>query len=178
MDKSHLQEEQNLARMMQAPKRDGRAQFSELQWKASKREFWSLVGQHMGNSPKLLVNVGCGYDSGACQFQAAGHTCIHFDMVADMLVALQETAGAISCVAGDANSLPLKKGVFDVLVSVDVIHHEQERVLGLLESFRDLLKPGGACFSKTRTHGVCFRCTSPYSFPSLFIGAFAPAITV
>jgi len=146
MDTDHLREEENLAKVMKRPRLSRKDQFSLDQWKASKQEFWRIVGNNIGVAPKSFVNIGCGYDSYSSDFEKAGYVFVNFDIVYDMLYALQEGLGARSCVAGDLNSLPFKKNSFDYVVCIDVIHHESDKIPILLESFRDLLKPGGILF--------------------------------
>lgn len=63
-----------------------------------------------------------------------------------MLYTLQRDFGATSCVAGSLDSLPFRKMSFDYIVSIDVVHHESHKLLVLLESFANLLKPGGLLF--------------------------------
>jgi len=141
----HLHEEEDLARMMKR-RPIPEEQFSLLQWQKSKQEFWSVVRANIETPPKLFVNIGCGYDASFREFEQQGHTFVNFDVTYDMLSSLRRDFGGRSCVAGDVNCLPFKKGTFDYVVSIDLIHHESGKLLALLESFRDLLKPGGILF--------------------------------
>lgn len=146
MNIDHLRGEENLAKMMKRPRLSKKDKFSLAQWEISKQEFWEMVGSNIDVAPKSFINIGCGYDSYFSSFEKAGYVFINFDIVYDMLYALQESLGARSCVAGDLNSLPFKKNSFDYVVCIDVIHHESDKIPILLESFRDLLKPGGILF--------------------------------
>jgi SAM-dependent methyltransferase len=143
---AHLLEEESLAQMMESRPASREEQFRRSQWSHSKQEFWAMVSTRIETPPRSLVNIGCGFDSSAVQLEQQGYDVVHFDMVHRMLDTLQTDRGARSCVAGDATRLPLKKSAFDYVVSVDLIHHESEAVPALLESFRDLLKPGGSLF--------------------------------
>ena len=71
---------------------------------------------------------------------------INFDLVYKMLSSLKDEYGAKFCVAGDINRLPFKKASFDYVISIDVIHHENENLKSLIKSFADLLKVGGTLF--------------------------------
>jgi len=146
MDFAHMREEENLAGMMKSPRLNAKERFSAHQWDISKREFWSIVHRFAPPSPQAYINIGCGFDDRFRDLELQGNTFINFDMIYDMLFDLQQRAGAKSCVAGDLNNLPFKKGTFDYVVSIDVIHHENENLPQLLQSFRDLLKPGGRQF--------------------------------
>ncbi|MCX5800972.1 MAG: methyltransferase domain-containing protein [Candidatus Eisenbacteria bacterium] len=146
MSIDHLQEEENLSRMMKSQRLNPKEQFSSLQWNNSKQEFWSMVSANIQAPPKLFITIGCGYDSSFVKFEQQGYTFVNFDIVYDILDTLQRDCGAKSCVGGDVNKLPFKKNNFDYVISIDLIHHESERVFTLLESFRNLLKPGGILF--------------------------------
>ena len=146
IDVEHLREEEDLAKMMKRPLLSPKDQFSSVQWKNSKQEFWGMVRNNVEAAPKSFVNIGCGYDSYFSQFKRENDTFVNFDLVYDMLYTLQREFGGSSCVAGDINSLPFKKNSFDYVVCIDVIHHESENLIFLIESFRNLLKPGGLLF--------------------------------
>jgi uncharacterized protein YbaR (Trm112 family)/SAM-dependent methyltransferase len=143
----HLDEEQNLALMMRSREQLPEEQFNLGQWSLSKREFWAMVRSVAADSPpKRFVNIGCGFDPSCAEFEKLGHTFVNLDLVYDMLAHLRRDCGAASCVNGDVNRIPLKTGAFDYAVSIDLIHHECERLPELLGSFRDLLKPKGILF--------------------------------
>lgn len=139
----HFEEERNLAEMMKSRELVPEEQFNLGQWALSKREFFSMVRSVVTGTDKKFVNIGCGFDPSFTEFEEAGHTFVNMDLVYDMLADLRQDFGAKSCVNGDVNSIPLKAEAFDYVISIDVIHHECERLPELLGSFRDLLKPGG-----------------------------------
>jgi len=142
----HFEEEQHLAQMMKSRETLPEEQFNLNQWALSKHEFWTMVRSVVTGTDKKFVNIGCGFDPSFTTFEQQGHTFVNMDLVFDMLSDLRQDLGAKSCVNGDVNSLPLKAGAFDYVISIDVIHHECERLPELLGSFRDLLKPGGTLF--------------------------------
>ncbi|MFA4981317.1 MAG: class I SAM-dependent methyltransferase [Candidatus Omnitrophota bacterium] len=144
-DKSHLIEEENLARMMTFGF-NKKEEFSRTQWKNSKVEFWNMVRQNIGPAPKAIVNIGCGYDTNFTDFENKGYFFVNFDMVYSMLHYLKTNSAAKNCVAGDILFLPFKKNAFDYVVCVDVVHHESNKLEYLLKSIRGLLKPGGILF--------------------------------
>jgi SAM-dependent methyltransferase len=146
MDFEHLREEENLAKMMKRKKLKPKDLFSSKQWEYSKKEFWQMVQNSIGSNAKIIVNIGCGYDKYFSLFQQKDHIFINFDIVYNMLIQLKSDYNAKACVAGDIGSLPFKKGLFDCIVCIDVIHHECDELLRLFESFKDLLKPGGILF--------------------------------
>jgi hypothetical protein len=142
----HFEEEQHLAQMMKSREQLPEEQFNLNQWTLSKREFFAMVRSVATGQQKKFVNIGCGFDPSFAEFEEQGHTFVNMDLVFDMLANLQKDLGAKSCVNGDVNSMPLKAGAFDYVISIDVIHHECERLPELLGSFRDLLKPKGTLF--------------------------------
>jgi len=146
MDLEHLREEEDLAKMMKRPMLSRKDQFSSVQWKNSKREFWGMVRDNIEAAPRSFVNIGCGYDDYFSQFEREDYTFVNFDIVYDMVYTLQRDFGGRSCVAGDISRLPFKKNSFDYVACTDVIHHESDNLPGLLESFRNLLKPKGLLF--------------------------------
>jgi SAM-dependent methyltransferase len=145
-DFEHMREEENLAKMMVAPRLNAKERFSAEQWALSKDEFWSIVDRSAQRGGQSFINLGCGYDERFQRIQEQGNTFVNFDMIYDMLHGLQTKASAKSCVGGDINHLPFKKGSFDFAISIDLIHHESNDLPRLLQSFRDLLKPGGTLF--------------------------------
>lgn len=145
-DIHRLHEEEELADMMKRTKLSNAEQFSLSQWQISKIEFWNVVSNVVDSTHKTFINLGCGYDDSFCRFEQQGCTFINFDIVYNMLYSLKQKCGARFCVAGDVNHLPLKKGTFDCVISIDVIHHMSERIPMLLKSFKGLLHPGGMLF--------------------------------
>jgi SAM-dependent methyltransferase len=146
MDAGHLRDEEHLACMMRKEPSTPKQEFILSQWRFSKQEFWGMVKDNVSPPPKSLLNVGSGDDRNFRQFEKAGYIFVNFDIVYNMLHALQKDFGAKSCVAGEIGSLPFKKNAFDYVVSVDVIHHEKDDVRVPLRSLRDVLKPGGRLF--------------------------------
>jgi SAM-dependent methyltransferase len=148
IDLEHLCAEERLAQMMlqSSQSLSGYDQFVAKQWRASKREFWSMVRSNLAPSPRTIVNLGCGYDSRFRHVERAGYSLVNFDIVYDMVHHLKEKHGAKMCVVGDIKNPPLKKNFFDYVISIDVIHHEYNNLNNLLSNFKDLLKPGGLLF--------------------------------
>jgi SAM-dependent methyltransferase len=165
MDLQHLREEQALAKMMKQPRLSRKDRFSSLQWEKSKREFWDMVRRHVEPPPKSFVNIGCGYDASFREFQQDGYAFVNFDLVYDMLYDLRETHGARCCVVGDLNRLPFKRHSFDYVASIDVIHHESDKLSVVLESFTTLLKPGGSLFLEDLNAWGLYQCAKSLFLP-------------
>lgn len=145
IDMEHLEEEESLATKMKNREVISEEEFNLKQWSVSKKDFWDVVDKNLPTSPGLFVNIGCGYDSSFSKLEKRGHTFINFDMVSDMLESLQNDFGGKLGIAGDVNKMPFKREIFDVAISIDLIHHEneQDKLFTLLGSFHKLLKPGG-----------------------------------
>lgn len=170
MNLDHLKGEEELAKMIKSPRLSSKAQFSSSQWTLSKLEFWSMVEDHIKPPPGLFINIGCGYNKRFSQFEQLGHTFINFDIIFDMLLTLQSESGAKSCVAGDVNRLPFRKGIFDYVVCIDLIHHESKNLLPLLRSFRELLKPGGTLFLEDPNAWGMFQMAKSIFLPRFLYG--------
>jgi SAM-dependent methyltransferase len=146
MDFAHLQEEEKLAKMMKRPRLSPKEQFSAIQWESSKEEFWRMIQKNIKTIPKTIINIGCGYDAHFKEFEQSGYLFVNFDLIYEILYTQQQDFGAKACVAGDITSLPFKKNSFDYVICIDVIHHENNKLLHILKSFWDLIKPGGSLF--------------------------------
>jgi SAM-dependent methyltransferase len=146
VDIEHLRTEESLTRAMNSRPAGKEAEFNLSQWRLSKDEFWEMVSRKLAPPPGAIINVGCGYDSRFRQFEQSGYTFVNFDMVHAKLEKLSRDLQSKSCVAGDIGRLPFKPAAFDYVVCIDVIHHESEKSLEILTSFRDLLRPGGLLF--------------------------------
>lgn len=146
LDIAHLREETLLAEMMQQSQTSTRAEFNASQWAQAKEDFWHMVERQIGEPPRKMLYVGCGYDPGFQRFQNAGHLFINLDLIMDMLDTLKNQYQANACIAGDMNALPFQKGVLDAVIVIDVIHHETDRLKPILQSFSQLLKPRGHIF--------------------------------
>ncbi|MDZ7859518.1 MAG: methyltransferase domain-containing protein [Candidatus Krumholzibacteriota bacterium] len=146
IDEEHLQEEESLADIMKRTHHNKKDQFISTQWDESKKEFWGMVKNNVVGNNKVLINIGCGYDSNYIDHEKERNIFVNFDLVFKMLNFLQNEYGAKSCVAGDINKLPFKKASFDYVISIDVIHHESDNLKSMIKSFADLLKPGGTLF--------------------------------
>ncbi len=132
--------------MMRVPPSGAAAELSAREWDRSKVEFWTMVKDRIDQRAQTVLYAGCGYDSRSREIQKHDRLVVNFDIVFEMLEAQKNRFGADACVSGDILRLPFKKGVFDAIVCIDVLHHESDNLLALLTSFRDLLRPGGRLF--------------------------------
>jgi len=147
MDKSHMEEEENLGDIMKDPAGGMGENFSREQWKISKEEFWNRAKEQCdGITTGNFINIGCGIDIGFLELNREGRTLVGFDLMPDLLKFLREKHGLNNVVAGTAHSLPFHKDSFDCLCSIDLIHHEWENIHNLLHSFQKILKQGGRLF--------------------------------
>src|SRR4030066_1840627 len=119
-----LWSDETLAKKMRMPRINLKDKFSSEQWNDSKKEFWGVIRDNIEETPKTIVNIGCGYDANFKEFEQSGYLFVNFDLVYEMLYTQQQNFGAKTCVAGDITSLPFKKNSFDYVVCVDVLHNE------------------------------------------------------
>lgn len=146
MDTEHLDEEEELADMMLRTPVERKDIFSRQQWDRSKEEFWAMVKSNIQGENKSIINIGCGFDFRFKDYESAGHTFVNFDLVSRILCFLKDNHGAKSCVGGDIDKLPFRKGSFDYAISIDVIHHEIDNLEETLGYFSNLLKANGTLF--------------------------------
>jgi SAM-dependent methyltransferase len=111
-----------------------------------------------GSSPRQLVlEVGCGtgnYLIALCQ--TTGWSGMGIDPSAQMLAVAQARVPTIPFRQGRAERLPVLDAEFDLIFSVDVIHHVQDRLSYFAEAFR-ALRPGGTICTVTDSDEVIRR---------------------
>lgn len=97
-----------------------------------------------GLSPaSQVLEVGCGTGNYTrALIEVAGCSCWGIDPSEKMLAAAREQAPQAGLQSGRAEQLPFDDGRFDLVFSVDVIHHVTNRGAYFREAFR-VLKPGG-----------------------------------
>jgi SAM-dependent methyltransferase len=90
-----------------------------------------------------VLEVGCGSANYLTAIQrASGCDAWGIDPSAEMLARAREKAAPLHLEQGRAESLPLPNDAFDLVFTVDVIHHIGDRVAYFREAAR-VLKPGG-----------------------------------
>ena len=93
-------------------------------------------------SIKSVLEVGCGQGTDALLVSKYAENVVAIDIsrnalrVAKMLSAMDNSSKKISFVAADAEHLPFREGVFDVVFCKDLLHHVPEPVLTLSEMRR------------------------------------------
>lgn len=93
-----------------------------------------------------LLEVGCGTDNcvkAICEL--TGCECVGVDPSPEMLARLRERVASVRSLQGRAEELPLGAREFDLVYSVDVIHHVEDRDAAYLEAFRVLPPEGIVC---------------------------------
>ncbi|MBU0545779.1 class I SAM-dependent methyltransferase [Patescibacteria group bacterium] len=147
-NKEHIAEETKLAVMMKRRPSSQKDAFSLNQWKKSKQEFWHIVKKNIKDrkDSENIINIGCGYDDQSQTFEKSGHTFVNFDLLYEMLLESKNIHNGRNYIAGDVNHLPFQKEKFGIAICIDLIHHEYNRVPQLLESFSQIIKPGGVLF--------------------------------
>ncbi len=127
----------------------------------------SLVSGGRCGPDSSILEVGCGtgnYIAGI-QSMVPGSRCFGVDPSAEMLERAQEQSSTISFHQGRAEDLDLPSGAFDLIFSVDVIHHVQDHAAYYRAAAR-LLKPGGYICTVTDSEWVIKnRCPLTRFFP-------------
>jgi SAM-dependent methyltransferase len=90
-----------------------------------------------------VLEVGCGTGNYAAALaEMTSVRCSGLDPSPRMLEAARQKSAAAAWHQGSAESLPFSSGAFDLVYSVDVIHHVQDRRAFFAEAFRVLAKGG------------------------------------
>jgi ubiquinone/menaquinone biosynthesis C-methylase UbiE len=96
-----------------------------------------------------VLEVGCGTGNYIrVLFSQTGCAAWGIDPSPEMLAQAQQPSGGPQLLCGRAEALPAPSQTFDLLFSVDVIHHIQDRPRYLAEAYR-ALRPGGALCTVT-----------------------------
>ncbi|MGE5561160.1 MAG: class I SAM-dependent methyltransferase [Chloroflexota bacterium] len=116
----------------------------------------SLLRSIKGTQTRVL-EVGCGTANYlAALAEIAGCGCAGIDPSEEMLARARDKAVPMALTLGRAEQLPFAGGSFDVVFSVDVIHHVQDRAQYYREAFR-VLSPGGVVCTVTDSEWVIRR---------------------
>lgn len=93
---------------------------------------------------QALLEIGCGSGNYLTALQAGGATCVGLDPAAAMLAeARRQTATALVQARGEV--LPFAAASFDLIYSVDVVHHLPAPVTCFREARRVLRRGGALC---------------------------------
>ncbi len=146
IDREHIEEEEKLGDLMKDLPPEEKNAASEIEWERSKDEFWAEVAGALGGGvEKTIINVGCGIDRRFLDL-APGSRLVAFDLMLHLLELLRDEHGSGMNVAGAVQALPFRKGSFDCVCCIDLVHHEPDDLETIVESFHSILKPGGLLF--------------------------------
>ena len=102
-----------------------------------------LLEKSQISSASRVLEVGCGTGNYAVAIQeATACTCVGIDPSGEMLAKARERSSPVQFEAGQAETLAFPEAFFDLLFSVDVIHHVSDRAAFFRNAFR-VLKPNG-----------------------------------
>ena len=110
------------------------------------RELLQESGIHGGSN---VLEVGCGTGNYIAAVESSiGCSCWGIDPSSEMLAEASERPGSVTFRVGTAQRLEFSTGVFDLVFSVDVIHH-LENITAYFREVRRVLKRGGRCLLYT-----------------------------
>ena len=125
---------------------------------------WVIEFCNSHSLPRVL-EVGCGTGNYVISLAAATSArCSGLEPSGQMLHAARQRATTVSWCQGSAESLPFSDGTFDLLYSVDVIHHVQGREALLREGFR-VLAGGGWLVTVTDSEQIIRQRILSHYFP-------------
>ena len=115
-----------------------------------------IDGAEIGSSSRVL-EIGCGTGNyiGTIR-QATGATCWGIDPSVEMLATASDRHPDLIVDIGSAEEIPFAAGTFDLVYSVDVIHHVDDLSAACGEAKR-VLKPGGLICTVTDSIDVIRR---------------------
>ena len=115
------------------------------------RDLLAESGIHGGSS---VLEVGCGTGNYIAAVESAiGCSCWGIDPASEMLAEARERPGSVTFQAGRAARLEFSAGVFDLVFSVDVIHH-LENITAYFQEVQRVLKPGGRACTVTDSEWI------------------------
>lgn len=101
-----------------------------------------------------VLEVGCGTGNYIVALKSAtGCICAGLDPSAGMLSKAKARSVSINFQLGRAEAIPFQSNVFDLVFSVDVIHHVNKRLAYFREAYR-LLKTGGKICTVTDSESI------------------------
>jgi SAM-dependent methyltransferase len=109
----------------------------------------SLIATGNLSPSSAILEVGCGTGNYlAALHDHLGCSCAGIDPSAEMLATARQRTTQITFTQGRAESLAFPNSSFDLVYSVDVIHHVADRLASFREALR-VLKPGGRLCTAT-----------------------------
>lgn len=112
-----------------------------------------------------LLEVGCGTGNYCIALgETAGCVCVGIDPSREMLAAARRRSEAISFQQGRGENLPFAKASFDLVFSVDVIHHIADRRAYFQEAHR-VLRAGGRICTVTESEEMIRQRIHSFYFP-------------
>lgn len=111
----------------------------------------------VGSGSKVL-EVGCGTGDYVIALESAvGCTCWGIDLSPQMLAKARERSESVSFQSGQAEKLDFPSDFFDLVFSVDVIHHLGDRRAFFQEAHRVLRARGSVCAITDSEWIICHR---------------------
>jgi SAM-dependent methyltransferase len=93
-----------------------------------------------------VLEIGCGTGNYLAELRSAvGCACTGVDPSPEMLAKLRQRDSSIEAMDGRAEALDLPSESYDLLYSVDVIHHVRDRAAAFAEAFRVVAAGGSLC---------------------------------
>jgi ubiquinone/menaquinone biosynthesis C-methylase UbiE len=113
-----------------------------------------------------VLEVGCGTGNYIAAIRAAtGCPCWGIDPSAEMLARARTQAPEVRFAFGRGEQIDLPGGQFDLVYSVDVIHHVEDRRAYLAEAYRVLVDGGRLCTATDSEWIICHRQPLATYFP-------------
>ena len=115
------------------------------------RDLLAESGIHGGSS---VLEVGCGTGNYIAAVESSiGCSCWGIDPSSEMLAEASERPGSVTFQVGRAERLEFTTGFFDLVFSVDVIHH-LENITAYFREVRRVLKRGGRACTVTDSEWI------------------------
>ncbi len=121
---------------------DETADFYDKRYERIQREKYKAAVKYLPERAKIILDLGCGTGMLLKELAGKGEFVVGVDSSAKMLSVAKKRGREAALICADADHLPFKDKIFDVVVSITLLQNVPVPVTMMKEISR-VLKPGG-----------------------------------